>query len=57
MQQNSCFLEKKPIKLLLKFSILCIASLLISALYSIVDQAFVGNSNASAIGNAATANH
>ena len=54
MTQNSYFLEEKPIKLLLKFSIPCIASLLISALYNIVDQVFIGNSNVGAIGNTAT---
>ncbi len=52
--ENSYFLEGKPIKLLLKFSIPCIASLLISALYNIVDQVFIGNSNVGAIGNTAT---
>ncbi len=54
MQQNSYFLTEKPFKLLLKFSLPCIASLLISALYNIVDQVFIGNSNVGAIGNTAT---
>lgn len=35
--------EKIP-KLMLKFSIPCILSLLVSALYNIVDQVFIGNS-------------
>ena len=41
-------------KLMLKFSIPCITSLLISSLYNIVDQIFIGNSSLSALGNAAT---
>lgn len=41
-------------KLMLKFSIPCIMSLLISSLYNIVDQIFIGNSSLSALGNAAT---
>ena len=45
--------EKIP-KLMLKFSIPCILSLLVSALYNIVDQVFIGNSEMSALGNAAT---
>lgn len=45
--------EKNP-KLMLKFSIPCILSLLVSALYNIVDQIFIGNSELSALGNAAT---
>ena len=40
--------------LMLKFSIPCILSLLISSLYNIVDQMFIGNSSLSALGNAAT---
>lgn len=40
--------------MLLKFSIPCILSLLISALYNIVDQIFIGKSNVGAIGNTAT---
>ncbi|MCI8473404.1 MAG: MATE family efflux transporter [Clostridiales bacterium] len=45
--------EKIP-KLMLKFSIPCVLSLLVSALYNIVDQIFIGNSELSALGNAAT---
>lgn len=41
-------------KLLLKFSVPCILSLVISALYNIVDQIFVGNSELGYLGNAAT---
>lgn len=40
--------------MLLKFSLPCILSLLISVLYNIVDQIFIGNSNVGAIGNTAT---
>lgn len=39
---------------MLQFSIPCVLSLLISALYNIVDQIFIGNSELSALGNAAT---
>lgn len=46
---------EKISKLMLKFSIPCILSLLVSALYNIVDQIFVGNSkDLSTLGNAAT---
>ena len=41
-------------KLMLKFSIPCIMSLLVSSLYNIVDQIFIGNSELSTLGNAAT---
>ena len=41
-------------KLLLKFSIPCVMGLLISALYNIVDQIFIGNSELGFLGNAAT---
>lgn len=52
---NSQFLgEEKISKLMLKFSIPCVLSLLVSALYNIVDQIFIGNSELSALGNAAT---
>ena len=54
-QEQSDFLgtEKIP-KLMLKFCIPCVLSLLVSALYNIVDQIFVGNSELSTLGNAAT---
>lgn len=52
---NSHFLGTEKIgKLMLKFSIPCVLSLLVSALYNIVDQIFIGNSELSALGNAAT---
>ena len=53
--EESKFLgEAKISKLLLKFSLPCILSLLISALYNIVDQIFIGNSELGYLGNAAT---
>jgi len=55
MENNSNYLlEEKTGKLLIKFAIPCILSLLISALYNIVDQIFIGNSSVGAIGNTAT---
>ena len=55
--QNShtYFLGTKPIPFLMsKYSIPCIISLLVAALYNIVDQIFIGWSPAGAFGNAAT---
>ena len=46
--------EEKISKLLLKYSIPCILSLLIGSLYNIVDQIFIGNSEMGYLGNAAT---
>ena len=46
--------KDKLSKLLLKFAIPCVMGLLISALYNIVDQIFIGNSELGYIGNAAT---
>lgn len=54
-QETNKFLgEEKITKLLWKFSIPCILSLLISSLYNIVDQIFIGNSELGYLGNAAT---
>lgn len=54
-QEKSNFLGTEKIyKLMLKFCIPCVLSLLVSALYNIVDQIFVGNSELSTLGNAAT---
>ena len=53
-QSSAYFGEEKINKLMLKFSIPCIMSLLVSSLYNIVDQIFIGNSELSALGNAAT---
>lgn len=46
--------EEKVSKLLLKFSVPCILSLLIGALYNIADQIFIGNSSIGFLGNTAT---
>lgn len=46
--------EEKIPKLLLKFSVPCVMGLLIGALYNIVDQIFIGNSELGYLGNAAT---
>lgn len=55
MESNNKYLGKEKVsKLLLKFSIPCILSLLISSLYNIVDQIFIGNSDLGYLGNAAT---
>lgn len=52
--ENGNFLGTEKIsKLMVKFSIPCVLSLLVSALYNIVDQIFIGNSELSALGNAA----
>ncbi len=53
--ENSKLLGEGDIsKLLFKFSIPCVMGLLISALYNIVDQIFIGNSSLGYLGNAAT---
>ena len=41
-------------KLIAKFSIPCVISMIVAALYNIVDQIFIGWSEAGAYGNAAT---
>lgn len=54
-KENNRYLEEENIgKLMLKFSVPCVLSLLVSALYNIADQIFIGNSELSALGNAAT---
>ncbi|MDE7167494.1 MAG: MATE family efflux transporter [Clostridia bacterium] len=53
-QSNKYLSEGNLLKLMLKFSLPCVLSLVISALYNIVDQIFVGNSSLSLRGNAAT---
>ena len=48
-------LENEPIlKLIKKFAIPCVISMIVAALYNIVDQIFIGWSEAEAFGNAAT---
>lgn len=51
---NTYLGEGKISRLLFKFSVPCIVSLLISALYNLVDQIFIGNSELGYLGNAAT---
>lgn len=54
-EENNAYLGKEKIpKLMLKFSIPCVLSLLVSALYNIVDQIFIGQSELNVLGNAAT---
>ena len=53
-QENLALGQEKISKLLVKFSIPCVMGLLISALYNIVDQIFIGNSELGYLGNAAT---
>ncbi len=53
-EENKFLGSEKISKLLFRFSIPCILSLLISSLYNIVDQIFIGNSNLGYLGNAAT---
>ena len=55
MEQNSRYLEEEKLsKLMLKFSIPCVLSMLVGALYNIVDQIFIGNSSVGTIGITAT---
>lgn len=54
MENNKALGTEKISKLIRKFSIPCIFSLLVSALYNIVDQIFIGNSELGYLGNAAT---
>ena len=54
MESFAALGEEQINKLMLKFSIPCIMSLLVSSLYNIVDQIFIGNSELSTLGNAAT---
>ncbi len=53
-QGNRYFGEEKISRLILKFSVPCVLSLLVSALYNIIDQIFIGNSELSILGNGAT---
>lgn len=54
MDNNKALGSEKITKLIRKFAVPCIISLLISALYNIVDQIFIGNSKLGFLGNAAT---
>lgn len=51
---NNYLGTEKLSKLLLKFAIPCVTSLLIGAIYNMVDQIFIGNSELGYLGNAAT---
>lgn len=54
-QDEKFYLTNAPIKkLLLKFSIPCVLAMLVSALYNIVDQIFIGNSASGTAGIMAT---
>ena len=54
-KQENFYLTNTPVKkLLVKFSIPCILALLVSALYNIVDQIFIGNSASGTAGIMAT---
>ena len=53
-QTNAALGNDNLFKLMLKFSLPCVLSLLVSALYNIVDQIFIGHSAAGDLGNAAT---
>ena len=55
MEQTNAFLEKEPVgKLMRMYSIPCIISLLVAALYNIVDQIFIANADyLGSYGNAA----
>ncbi len=53
MQEQNYLGTEKPSKLLRQFAIPCICSLIISCLYNLVDQIFVGN-GVGYLGNAAT---
>ena len=53
-EKKGVYLIKEPVgKLLFKFSLPCVLSMLVGALYNIVDQIFIGQS-VGYLGNAAT---
>lgn len=54
IKNNNYLGTEKIARLMLKFSLPCVLSLLVSALYNVVDQIFIGNSELSTLGNAAT---
>lgn len=54
-EKENFYLTTTPVKqLLIKFSIPCVLAMLVSALYNIVDQIFIGNSSAGTAGIMAT---
>jgi putative MATE family efflux protein len=54
MEQNNPLKTFKVGRLLCKYALPCVLSLLISALYNVVDQLFIGNSEIGYLGNTAT---
>ena len=55
MEKNSRYLEEEKLStLMLRFSIPCTLSMVVGALYNIVDQVFIGNSSVGTIGITAT---
>lgn len=54
MESNNVLGEAKVGKLLFKYALPCVLSLLISDLYNVVDQLFIGNSEIGYMGNVAT---
>ena len=55
VQNNEFLMTEKVGRLLVKFSVPCVLSLIIQALYNLVDQIFIGHSaKLGAVGNAAT---
>ncbi|MDE6356135.1 MAG: MATE family efflux transporter [Clostridia bacterium] len=55
LEQGNRYLgEEKISRLMLKFSVPCVLSLVVSALYNIIDQIFIGNSELGTLGNGAT---
>lgn len=53
-KNSEYFATAKVSTLMLKFSLPCVISLVVNALYNLVDQIFIGNSSVGAIGNTAT---
>ena len=54
IQSNDFLVKEKPGKLMLKYAVPCIISLLVAALYNIVDQVFIANADyLGSYGNAA----
>ena len=54
IQENRYLGEGNLFKLMLKFSVPCVLAHLLSSIYNVVDQIFIGNSELSTLGNAAT---
>lgn len=54
LEKNRFLGELGVARLMLKFSIPCVLANLLSSIYNVVDQLFIGNSELSTLGNAAT---